>query len=147
MKVFSLRSSVFSLLLLAAPCAFADDVLDPPTAAVTNIRSEAVAQIPGGPYYEGTTLRLTNNLAYSGGSTSSAVQGLAGMTVEARVGDLFSSTAYTGTVQVATAGTWTVSFPIPSNYPTTYLQTKLTDSLGNTYIYPLKIIKTAQPLR
>lgn len=127
--------------------ALATDTIAPATATFTNCRADVVnTEISSTRFVEGTTLRLTNCVVYSGGTTSSAIQGLDGVTVEIRVGDLFSSTAYTGTVQVATSGTWTASFTVPTNYQSLFLQLKLTDAGTNSYIYPLRLIRTVQAM-
>jgi hypothetical protein len=107
----------------------------------------ANTKISNTPFVEGTTLLLTNCVIYSGGTTSSAVQGLDGITVEIRIGDLFSSTAYTGTVINAASGTWWKAITVPTNYQSVFLQLKVTDAATNSYIYPLRLIPTTQPMQ
>lgn len=92
--------------LLVARGAMAGDSVLPASVTFTNCRADSANTVISlTEYVEGTTLLMTNCVVYSGGTTSSAVQGLDGVTVEIRVGDLFSSTAYTGTVISAVAGT------------------------------------------
>ena len=138
---------VLSVLFVAAFCAFADNVA-PASATFTNCRADTVNGTISQTYYvEGTTLLMTNCVIYSGGTTSSAVQGLRGVASEIRIGDLFSSTAYTGHVISAASGTWWTSITVPTNYSSTFLQMKLTDASTNSFIYPLRIIRTVQPLQ
>lgn len=149
-KVYGLRSLLCGLVAVVCLLAFvvsseATDSVLPPTCTFTNARGEAVGFASPESYYKTTTLVFTNCKAFAAG-TNGAVQGLDGVTIEMRVGDLYSSTAYTGTVQVATSGTWSVRITVPTNYVTTYLQTKLTDSETNIYIYPMKMLKTIEPL-
>jgi hypothetical protein len=144
------KLSVVGLLLcamLSALCLLADTVA-PASVTFTNCRADVVnGAVSQTTFVEGTTLIMTNCVIYSGGTTSSAVQGLDGVAIEIRIGDLFSSTAYTGTVISAVGGTWWTSITVPTNYSSTFLQMKLTDASTNSFIYPLRIIRTVQPLQ
>ena len=132
---------------LVALCASADSV-SPASCTTTNFRNEAQAYVSGNSYWEGTTLLLTNCVLYSGGDTSSPVQGLAGVAIQARVGLITTNTPYTGNVQVASNGTWWVSLNVPTNTGgSLFLQVKLTDAATNSYIYPWKMIRTMVPLQ
>jgi hypothetical protein len=138
---------LLALSLLAIGSALATDTVAPASVTFVNCRSDAVnSAISNTGFVENTTLLMTNCVIYSGGTTSSAVQGLDGVTVEIRIGDLFSSTAYTGTVINASAGTWWKSITVPTNYQSLFLQLKLTDAEANTFIYPLRIIRTVEPM-
>lgn len=130
------------LLSLPAPAA---DAVEPATATITNLRGEAVATLPD-TYCKGTTLRFTNCVAFAGTSTNSARQGLDSVIVELRLGTIASNVIYTGTVAVASNGTWWCDVTVPTNNLDLNLQIKLTDVATNTYIYPLKSISTRQPL-
>ena len=147
-RIYRLLVSVMALCALPiAPCLSADSIA-PASVTFTNCRGDvANTKISNTPFVEGTTLLLTNCVIYSGGTTSSAVQGLDGITVEIRIGDLFSSTAYTGTVINAASGTWWKAIPVPTNYQSVFLQLKVTDAATNSYIYPLRLITTTQPMR
>ena len=145
MKILVVVGSLCAM--LSALCLFADTVA-PASVTFTNARADVVNGTVSQTYYvEGTTLLMTNCVIYSGGTTSSAVQGLDGVAIEIRIGDLFSSTAYTGTVISAASGTWWTSITVPTNYASTFLQLKITDASTNSFIYPLRIIRTVQPLR
>jgi len=136
----SVCALIFALRLLA-------DTVAPASVTFTNCRADLVnGAVSLTSFVEGTTLIMTNCVVYSGGTTSSAVQGLTDVAIEIRIGDLFSSTAYTGHVINAESGTWWTSITVPTNYPTTFLQMKLTDAATNMFIYPLRIIRTVQPL-
>ena len=126
--------------------ALGGDVVAPASVTVTNFREEAESYISGVYYYEGTTLRFTNCVIYSGTDTNSSVQGLDDVSVIVDVGTTTTNIAYTGTVQVATNGTWWADVSVPSNLSLTYVQTKISDTNGNTYIYPWKMMRTKESL-
>ena len=143
----SIFLSVLCAFVVNIPSAFSADTVAPASVTFTNTRGD-VANTEISPTYfvEGTTLLMTNCVIYSGSTTSSVVQGLDGVAVELRVGDLFSSTAYTGTVQVAASGTWWKAITVPTNYTSLFLQLKVTDAATNSYIYPLRMIRKTDPM-
>ena len=127
--------------LIAASSAFA---LDPATVTITNIRSDSAnAYVPGGSYYKSSTLLWTNCICYV--ASTSAVQDLTDITMELRVGSTDTNVPYVPTAMVATSGTWWVSMTTPTN-ANPVVQMKLTHTNGTTYIYPWKILRTAQGL-
>ena len=125
---------------------FAADAVEPASVAVTSLRGEAIVAVSQSSFFEGTTLRLTNNIAYAGTTTNSARQGLSNVVIEVRVGSLTTNVPYSGTVASATNGTWWCDIQIPTNLSSVYLQLKLTDATTNSYIYPWKVINISQPL-
>lgn len=122
--------------------------LEPASASVISLRSEAAGKAVSVEYfYRLSTLRLTNCVAYASTNTTGAVQDLTDCTVELRVGLVVTnSTVYTGTVVVATNGTWWKEITIPDT-DDTYLQVKLTHTNGTSFIYPWKVIKTKEALQ
>ena len=129
--------------------ATAQSEVAPATAVVTNFRGEAEGYMtPDITYFQGTTILLTNCVAYSGGSTSSAVQHLDGVTVTVDVGSSTSNRTYAGTVISTNAGTWTSRIVVPDWALNPSVQVKLTDSTAgtNVYIYPWKNLKTKAAL-
>lgn len=117
--------------------AVADDVVTPAQTTFTNNRSDNVTSIDGEEYYKGTSLLFTNCVLQTTGTNR---QGLANVTVELKIGQGTNSTCYTGAVQVAAQGTWAKQITVPTNYPNPYLQIKITDSQGTSYIYPWKLL-------
>jgi opacity protein-like surface antigen len=146
-----LPSSVFAALLLSSvvcclSSVFAADAVEPASVAVTSLRGEAILAVSQSSFFEGTTLRLTNNIAYAGTTTNSARQGLTDVTLEVRVGSLTTNAPYVGHVASATNGAWWCDIQIPTNLSSVYLQLKLTDATTNIYIYPWKTVNIMQPL-
>ena len=151
--MMDMRKTIARAMLVAAVVLFASwplwaaDAVTPESASITNLRGEAQARVSTTvEYYRGTSLLLTNNVMYSGTSTSAAVQGLDDVDVVVSVGTTESSVAYTGTVLVATSGTWYVTITVPTNLASAFLQVKITDAESNSYIYPWKTISTLDPL-
>ena len=124
----------------------ASDAVEPASVAVTSLRSEAVVAVSPSAFFAGTTLRLTNCVAYAGTTTNSAKQGLTDVDLEIRIGTTSSNAAYAGTAANVTNGTWWCDVTLPTNLSTVYLQLKLTDSVTNNYIYPWKVINITEPL-
>ena len=124
----------------------ASDAVEPASVAVTSLRGEAIVAVSQSAYFAGTTLRLTNCIAYSGTTTNSTKQGLTDVDIEVRVGSLTTNVAYVGNVASATNGAWWCDISVPTNMSTVYFQLKLTDSITNIYIYPWKVINISQPL-
>lgn len=127
------------LFLIVSAFAFA---LDPQSCTVTNLRDEADSYVNTYEYYRGKTLLLTNCVAYSGTSTSSAVQNLTNLTLQLKIGLETTNHTFSATAQNATAGTWSASFTMPTNWTTPNMWFLLTDTSTNVYIYPLKKIRT-----
>jgi len=144
--------NVFALLAMVALAfiagyAIADTVLLPQNATFTHIRDEATANGNEVTYWRGDTLLFTNCVCYSGATTNTAVQMLSNVVVTVRMGTLAVVATYTGVVQSAAAGTYACSVTVPTNTDSSvYMQTKLTDSLGNSYSYPWKIVNTKAKL-
>ncbi len=124
----------------------ASDAVEPATLTITNIRAEAEGPASTAYYYKGDTLRLTNCVLLSGTSTSSAPQGLSDVTIELKVGNALTSTAYSGTAQVESNGTWGCDTTVPTNEGRCYLQVKITDVNSNNYTYSWKEILLKDPL-
>ena len=125
----------------------ADAQLDPASVAMTNTRGDtSQAFVPGGIYFDGTTLLFTNCLACVAASTN--IQDLTDITIDITVGNAATNDDYVGTAMVATSGTWWVSFTVPtqSTMASPQIQTKLTHTNGTIYIYPLKVLRTSDPL-
>jgi len=142
-------AGVIGLMTLVAGRALAGDVIAPVTVTFTNFMGGSVnSQISQTHFIEGTTLVFTNCKMYVGATTNSAVQGLDGVTVEVRVGDLFTSVAYTGTVYAVGGLTnfYWVSTTVPTNKENAFVQLKGTDSLGGVGIWPLKQMLIDAPL-
>lgn len=140
---------VAAVAAVLASAALAQSEVAPATAVITNFRGEAEGYMtPDITYFQGTTILLTNCVAYSGGSTSSAVQGLQGVTITVDVGTSTSNRTYTGTAISTNAGTWTARIVVPDWALNPSLQLKLTDSTAgtNVYIYPWKNIKSKAAL-
>jgi len=133
------------MVALATLCGAADDV-SPASVTITNLREEAVGNVSEETYYEGTTLRLTNCVAFSGTTTNSAVQGLDTVTVSVDVGTSTTNRSFSGTVQAAASGTWWCDIVVPDFVSAPYLQVKLEDASGSIYIYPWKQLKTKDSL-
>ncbi|MFA5058266.1 MAG: hypothetical protein WC485_09150 [Opitutaceae bacterium] len=124
--------------------ALADSVA-PETAALVSLRGESVKPASDVSVYRGASLLLSNCVAYAGTSTNADVQGLSNVTCQVTVG-LYSTNAavYTGTVYNAYSR-WKLTFTVPDT-DDTYLQLKLIDGEGNSYIYPWKVLKTKESL-
>jgi hypothetical protein len=138
-------------LLALCLCAFAtlclsSDSVEPASVAVTSLRGEAIVSLSQSAFFAGTTLRLTNCVAYAGTSTNSSKQGLTNVDLEIRIGSTTTNAPYVGNVASATNGTWWCDISLPTNMSTVYFQLKLTDSTTNIYIYPWKVINISEPL-
>jgi hypothetical protein len=125
----------------------ADDPVTPSDSSPIFTRSESYGTVTNGPFYKGTTLLLTNCFV-SAGVGMSPTQGLAGVTCEVKVGNATTTwLTTTGVVQSAAAGTFYVSFTVPTNADNSaLLQLKITDSNTNSYIYPWKTIPVRSAL-
>lgn len=118
--------------------------LAPQSITVTNLRDEAVGYASGLEFYRGQSLVFTNCLAYSGGTTASARENLDGVGVTITVGWPYSNISWNATTQ-ATNGVYDCIITVPTNWIEPFIQFKLTNS-ANTFIYPLKILKTRDAL-
>jgi hypothetical protein len=127
--------------------AAAGDIVLPQSVTVTNFRGGAQAEYANATIYtQGDTILFTNCVAYSGTDTNSAVQGLDGVTPTLRIGTESTNVLYTGTVQVAAEGTYTVTGVIPMGaHPCDYLL-RLIDANTNSYTYLKGMLHTARPL-
>lgn len=144
MRVWYVAAAIVGMLIGHV---MADDSVEPSSCTTTNYRGEAQGYVAAGSYYEGASLLFTNCVLYSGGSTSSPVQGLAGVTIQIRVGSAITNTLYSGTVQDAAAGKWFATVTVPSNMSPAFVQVKIIDASTNSYIYPWKMVNTMAPLR
>jgi len=132
----------FITLCLCA-CSYA---LDPAQITFTNFRSEAVAAASADTFYRGDTIVLTNCIAYSGSSTSSAVQDLTGLGVTVTFGDGTLTGSNVAATIVSTAGVWSATYTLRSNEGAkTYIQVRLTNSAAG-FTYPLKYINVKSKL-
>jgi len=135
-----------AILAALGPARAADSVA-PATLSITNFRGEAVSSCSAQQFFWGTNLLLTNCACYTGSSTSSARQGLDGVIVEVRLGYAstnIASTVYTGLVATTTSN-WSCNIVVPSR-DDPYLQVKLIDGAGSTYIYNWKTLNTKRAL-
>jgi len=137
------RLSILTLAaVLLAGFVQAGDAVTPASCTITNARGDGVEYISGTTYYDDTTLRLTNCVLYAGSSTNSDLQGLSNVTVAVSVGNTTTNADYSGTIQVATSGTWFCDIVVPSFVSVPYLQVKIEDEHTNSYIYPWKKMLT-----
>jgi hypothetical protein len=116
--------------------------LDPQSCTITNLRDEADSYISTYEFYRGQTLLLTNCIAYAGTSATGTVQNLTNLTLTVKIGTETTNVSFSATAQVYTAGTWTASFTLPTNWVAPNLWFQLTDTATNVYVYPLKKIRT-----
>ena len=142
--IFSVFVSAF--LILHSTLLTAGDSVIPASLTITNVRDEAVAYATDTYFFEDTTLRFTNCVLFAGTTTNAAKQGLSVVTIQLKAGTATTSTAYTGTAQVESNGTWSCDLIVPAYSGTCYLQVKITDSSTNSYIYPWKILNHKPPL-
>jgi hypothetical protein len=136
------RSLVVLFLLSSVVChlssVLAADEVVPASLTITNLRDEATDFATPVEFFKGTSLRLTNCVAFAGTTTNSARQGLTDVTIEVKVGNTTTSATYSGTAQVATNGTWFCDVTVPTNSGACSLQVKITSATTNSYIYPWK---------
>ena len=138
-----MASAVVALVVGLVVFAFAGDAVTPATCTFTSARTDTQSYVSDTEYYRGSSLLLTNCLILT---TGGATQGLDAVTVEVRWGSTASMLCYTGTVQSAAAGTWWMSFTVPTNYEAPNIQIKVTDSNTNSYIYPWRLVHTKQAM-
>jgi len=139
--LFTVHCSLFTSLCLAG------DGVAPQTVTCTNLRDVASTEYAArGTYIGGRTILWTNCVAYSGGSTSSPVQGLSNVTVRVAIGERNRSTNYTGGVISPTAGTWWCLGTVPTNISPIYFQLTITDENTNTYSYPQQLLQVQDAL-
>ena len=133
--------------LLPIP-AKAADAVEPASCAVISVRDEDEAYINAVKYPVGSTLWLTNCIAYNATTTNGAVQGLDTVTIDVDVGRVSTNINYSGTVVSAVAGTWWSAILVPTDVVANEfsIQIKLTDENTNIYIYPLKKLHTRDAL-
>ena len=133
---------LFSLLLVLSVLSVPSVVfaVDPQSCTMTNARTDALdAFCSDVQYYRAATFQFTNCVALS---SSGSAQNFTNTTIAVYVGDSTSTSNYTGAAQNKTAGTWSASFTIPTNWSRPNIWIKLTDTSTNSYIYPRKILKT-----
>ena len=136
-------AAAVALLVGLVVFAMAADAVSPQTCTFTSARTDTASYIDATEYYRGSSLLFTNCLILT---TGGATQGLDTVTVEMRWGSTASMLCYTGTVQSAAAGTWWMSFTVPTNYEAPNIQIKVTDSNTNSYIYPWRLVHTKQAM-
>lgn len=135
-----------SLFALITAFAVAADAVQPATLGLQFYRGAVPVMTITNSYYTGTTILLTNSVAFVGG-LGTATQGLGGVTVEVRIGSTRSNTAYYATAD-ASSNFW-CSMVAPSYLTSAencLIQIKLTDSASNSFIYPAAPIVLATPL-
>ncbi len=139
--------SIFAVCgLLATAFAVADDLVTPANVTVTSLRDEGIGYVSTTvSYYEGTTLRFTNCVVYAGSTTNAARQGLTGVTLTVDIGNTTTNVEYDGVV-LATNGVWGSDVTVPTDVTPCYMQLKITDSNGTSFIYPWKIVQTTDAL-
>ncbi len=120
--------------------------LEPAVLSIASVREEPVANASETYFYAGHPLLLTNCVAYSGTSTSSAPQNLSNVAVIVQLGVPTNNVAYTGAVANAAAGTWWARIEaLPTNWDAPFLFLQLTNA-AETFGYPFKILKVKTPL-
>jgi len=131
-------------ILMALVIGSAAYALDPAQCTITNIRSDtANSFVPGGDFYKSATLLWTNCICYT--SSTGTIQDLTDITLELRLGSTSTNVPYVPTVMDEASGTWWVSMTTPTN-ANPRVQLKLTHTNGTIYIYPWKVLRTAQAL-
>ena len=120
--------------------------LTPATLTITNIRSEVEDYASSAEIVRGIPLILTNCVAFTGTTTSTAREDLTGVSINVKIGIPSTNISYTGAAQDATNGTYyCVIATFPTNWNKPSIQVQLTNASANV-IYPLKTIKTQQGL-
>jgi hypothetical protein len=129
---------------LAVTAAWAvDGVVAPQNCTFTVTRGEAVAAVSG-TYYKGATLLATNCIALV---SAGVTQDLTNVDIDVTISDTITSTNFAGTVQVAASGTFWFACSLTNAFLNqANIQVKLTDSGGNSYIYPWKTLNMRDPL-
>ena len=123
----------------------AADTVEPANVTIRNVRGESVSAIATEAYYEGTTLLFTNCICLSD-TAGIVTQGLDGVTVTIDVGTTVTSVEYSGTVSTDNTNWW-ASITVPTNITGTInVQTTITDSQTNIYIYPWKTLAHKEAL-
>jgi hypothetical protein len=147
---FSLATVLAVLFVLAflLVTIYARAEVTPANTSITFLRGDTSVEVSGGPFYKGVTLLLTNCVLYAGATTNLGVQDLTSCSITCKVGSV--TTAYVtsaGTVQSAAAGTFWVSFTVPTNLDNAaILQVTVYDNAGNSYTYPWKNISIRSAL-
>jgi len=124
---------------------FADSV-EPASVQITCLRDEgSSAPVTNVTFYQGTTLSLTNSVMYTGGTTSSAVQNLAGCTISVVAGQpgVTNNVTAVGYSISTNAGTFGAEFTIPPYNPC-YIEVTVSNQF--IYTYPRYRITTQEPL-
>jgi len=78
------------ILMLCVPCIVSG--LESASITMTNLRGEAQTAADSATFYRGDQIQFTNCIAYSGTSTSSAIQDLTGLTLTVSHGDSIGTT-------------------------------------------------------
>ena len=117
----------------------------PVSASVTNLFGEEEDYISQADYFWGTTLLLTNCIAYAGSTTSSPRQDLTGRTLQLKIGSISSNLSYTAYPSDASNGLWWASIIIPTNWAIPKIQLTI-DPTNSPIIYQPKLLKAKQPL-
>jgi hypothetical protein len=130
--------------MLSGICASGADAVSPASCTFTNSRTDTLSYVSDTQFYRGSSLLFTNCLILTTGNTT---QGLDGVIVELRWGDSSANNCYTGIVQSAAGGTWYKSITVPTNWEAPNIQLKVTDTNGNSYIYPWRLIHTKAALQ
>lgn len=124
-------AAIIALTLACFAVAMAD--LVPELLTVSYYRTNAVQTSAVTSFFRGSTLRLTNCVAYASGG---AVQDLTDLGIVIKIGDNATNLTASGTAEVATNGTFTADALIPSTGGQFMrVQLRLTNST-TIYIYP-----------
>lgn len=127
----------------------AADAVEPASTTITNIRAEAVVAVPGGQFYQGTSLLFTNCICFAD-STGTTTQGLGDVTVTLTVGNNTSNVSYTATTYASGGDSltnmWAIPITVIDGENTQNIQIKLEDINANVYIYPWKILQNRSQL-
>lgn len=145
-----MKSMVAALLVVSTAAtwrATAAGEVAPASVTITNLRDQVESYISPTFFFEGSTLLFTNCVVYSGSTTNSPVQSLAGGTVLfLTIGTVSSCTTNQATFISEPGGTWWCSVTVPANLSPVYVQTKLVAMDATTYIYPWKMLRTKKAM-
>jgi hypothetical protein len=106
-------------------------------------RTNVVASVKASTYYKGSTVRLTNCVAYASGGTT---QNLSGITVTVRIGDSATNLQTTCTAYDLGAGKFCADANIPRAGGSAMRVQVTLYTNGVTYIYPDLPITVESPL-
>lgn len=142
-KERKIRVGVAMIFILGAIVVAAAGDLTPATVENDLYRTAGGTSLSGF-FWQGSTLRLTNWVCYAD-ATGVTTQNLTDCRITIALGNETASTIYTGTVQVAAAGSFWADLTVPTNAGSQYIECTLTDT-GQTpnvvFTYPWYPITT-----